>query len=605
MLSTTDCYPEKAQKERPASSSTQPLSLTLPPLPASLPPRQHSQYTYNPYVTAANPPAPYVPLLPSFAPPASYIPSNMNDNPVGPVQLPELVRPEGVYSLPQGLPASIPVIPDYLRQMLRDRFAQSAVPIPKFEPEIEAPVPEPLTPPPSCENDFQEPVVEDESDDSLDDEQEEEEDLEPIEPDHYFDGTVPVFKPTMEQFESFPKFIKRIDSYGMKTGIVKVIPPKEWADALPPITDEQIRKIKIKRPIVQHISGSGGIFAQTNIEKGRSYTLPQWRALSEESDHLPPARRGERRAGSTSHNDHPRKRTKLTTGAAAPADSDASSAITAATTSAEKKKRGELSAQELAEFENFDYRFDAAEFTDERCAELERIYWKTITYNNPLYGADLLGSLFTDQTKSWNVAKLDNLLSDLGKEVPGVNTAYLYFGMWKSTFAWHVEDMDLYSINYIHFGAPKQWYSISQADRAKFFNMMRNAFPTDYQECKEFLRHKTFNISPTFLKSKGIKVNKVVHRQNEFIITYPYGYHSGYNLGYNCAESVNFATESWLDIGRQAEYCKCLADSVGIDVPDLEARVKARKKAERSQRREERKRKEAESEAGGLDKGVL
>lgn len=390
----------------------------------------------------------------------------------------------------------------------------------------------------------------------------------------------------MEQFESFPKFIKRIDSYGMRSGIVKVIPPKEWLDALPELSDQQIRNIRIKRPIVQHISGSAGVFSQANIEKGRSYTLPQWRALSEESDHQPPAKRGERRKGRAVTSDHPRKRAKIT---------DASSpASTASTTTVEKKKRGELSVQELAEFENFDYRFDASEFTDERCAELEKIYWKTITYNNPLYGADLLGSLFTNQTKSWNVAKLDNLLNDLGKDLPGVNTAYLYFGMWKSSFAWHVEDMDLYSINYIHFGAPKQWYSISQADRPKFFNMMRSIFPTEYKECKEFLRHKTFNISPAFLKSKGIKVNKLVHRQGEFVITYPYGYHAGYNLGYNCAESVNFATENWLDIGRDAENCKCMSDSVGINVPDLEARVKARKKAERRQRREERKQREKE-----------
>jgi hypothetical protein len=56
-----------------------------------------------------------------------------------------------------------------------------------------------------------------------------EDDGEPIEPDHYWDGgNIPVFKPTMAQFKSFKKFIEKVDKYGMKSGIVKVIPPDEW-----------------------------------------------------------------------------------------------------------------------------------------------------------------------------------------------------------------------------------------------------------------------------------------------------------------------------------------------------------------------------------------
>lgn len=32
----------------------------------------------------------------------------------------------------------------------------------------------------------------------------------------------------MDQFRSFKKYIDKIDKYGMKSGIVKVVPPPEW-----------------------------------------------------------------------------------------------------------------------------------------------------------------------------------------------------------------------------------------------------------------------------------------------------------------------------------------------------------------------------------------
>lgn len=460
--------------------------------------------------------------------------------------------------------------------------------------------------------------------------------------------------------------MEKIDSYGMKSGIVKIIPPQEWKDSLPKL-DELVKHIRVRDPIKQDIMGSNGTYRQVNILHQRSYNLPQWRRLCDQSEHQPPARRGERRAQPDKPKPKPKPRvaadTKTTTTTPAktrgpgrrgkrkggrgrpkremepedrpltpesprsedeapppikkeaiasienddanmepdPDDEPASTAGSSSmgrmgrmgrmggakkpakdatqSVSARRKycrREGSAMIDEEA-FKDFDYDMDISEYTPERCEELERAYWKTLTYAPPLYGADLMGTLFDESTEIWNLNKLPNLLDVLGTKVPGVNTAYLYLGMWKATFAWHLEDVDLYSINYLHFGAPKQWYSIAQADLPRFEAAMKNIWPTEAKSCSQFLRHKGFLISPQHLKQHyNIIVNKCVSYPGEFVVTYPYGYHSGYNLGYNCAEAVNFALDSWLPMGKVAKRCECAQaqDSVWVDVYDIERKLR-------------------------------
>ncbi|EHK99490.1 putative DNA damage-responsive transcriptional repressor RPH1 [Glarea lozoyensis 74030] len=468
-------------------------------------------------------------------------------------------------------------------------------------------------------------------------------DIGDIEPEYYSDGGVPVFVPTMKQFEDFTLFMKKINKYGMLSGIVKVIPPEEWKAAQPRL-DEQVKTIRVKEPIKQDIMGTSGTYRQANMVHQRSYNLPQWRQLCDQSEHQPPARRGERRA----NQDKPSR---------ASARPKAVASIETPTSSASKRRRGRpfkaaakgkrgvtvdtedggqstpdrlptpvspsmqqdegsVKGEDVdddddtpikgrmgsrqakavsvssrrknnrreregkvdeAAFKDFNYELEGDEYTPERCEELERAYWKTLTYAPPLYGADMPGTLFDERTKAWNLGKLDNILDVLGSNIPGVNSAYLYLGMWKATFAWHLEDVDLYSINYLHFGAPKQWYSIAQPDARRFEAAMKTIWPTDAKACDQFLRHKTFLISPSHLLSNyNIKVNKIVHKPGEFVITFPYGYHSGYNLGYNCAEAVNFGLEEWLQYGRVAKKCDCdqAQDSVWINVHDLERKMR-------------------------------
>jgi jumonji domain-containing protein 2 len=75
-------------------------------------------------------------------------------------------------------------------------------------------------------------------------------------------------------------------------------------------------------------------------------------------------------------------------------------------------------------------------------------------------------------------------------------------------FSWHTEDLDLFAINYVHLGKPKFWYGVPPNEAEAFNKLASSLFPGAYQECPEFLRHKTYLIHPALLKKHNITVHK-------------------------------------------------------------------------------------------------
>lgn len=164
--------------------------------------------------------------------------------------------------------------------------------------------------------------------------------------------------------------------------------------------------------------------------------------------------------------------------------------------------------------------------------ELEDIYWKSISSMQPLYGANLSGSLTDEDEAVCNIPRLRSMLSEVlaaeDIKIGGVNTPYLYVGAWGTSFAWHVEDVELYSINYMHFGAPKVWYTIPPAFARKFEAFVRGKFATFYLfliiipflehfkseclACPSFIRHKSLLVHPKILAKAGIPTRRVSRR---------------------------------------------------------------------------------------------
>uniref|UniRef100_A0A673V1J2 [histone H3]-trimethyl-L-lysine(9) demethylase n=1 Tax=Suricata suricatta TaxID=37032 RepID=A0A673V1J2_SURSU len=321
------------------------------------------------------------------------------------------------------------------------------------------------------------------------------------------------FRPTMEEFKDFNKYVAYIESQGAhRAGLAKIIPPKEWK---PRQTYDDIDDVVIPAPIQQVVTGQSGLFTQYNIQK-KAMTVGEYRRLANSEKYCTPR-----------HQD-----------------------------------------------------FD----------DLERKYWKNLTFVSPIYGADISGSLYDDDVAQWNIGSLRTILDMVEREcgtiIEGVNTPYLYFGMWKTTFAWHTEDMDLYSINYLcpqlflppeaptcvpvcgHVAAPPPHGDPRGLPGVRPTPVFSAAgfFPGSSQGCDAFLRHKMTLISPIILKKYGIPFSRITQEAGEFMITFPYGYHAGFNHGFNCAESTNFATLRWIDYGKVASQCTCRKDMVKISM---------------------------------------
>ena len=124
-------------------------------------------------------------------------------------------------------------------------------------------------------------------------------------------------------------------------------------------------------------------------------------------------------------------------------------------------------------------------------------------------------------------------------------------------FCFHVEDMFLNSVFYIHANsAVKLWYIIpshqaelvKQYAGAKVFELKR--FAKDSQGT--LLAAKAIMMDPFDMAKYGISVIRAFETSGSFLVTAPQGYHGGFKSGSNVMEAVNLGNPEWFAIGNAA-----------------------------------------------------
>lgn len=164
--------------------------------------------------------------------------------------------------------------------------------------------------------------------------------------------------------------------------------------------------------------------------------------------------------------------------------------------------------------------------------------------------------------------------------VAGIHTPFLYSAgnAPGAPFAMHVEDYGLYSLNYLHIGAPKNWVVVKPTDREQLEDHLRRYYQLKFgpfwtrPRCSQFVRHLSLWVPPALLKNWGVQYTMVEQQPGDLVITAPDSYHQGWNSGWNVAEAVNYGGAKAAEHARGYQPCfrGCYPNPAEAD-PEIQA----------------------------------
>lgn len=120
---------------------------------------------------------------------------------------------------------------------------------------------------------------------------------------------------------------------------------------------------------------------------------------------------------------------------------------------------------------------------------------------------------------SWNLTKLPILEKSLLHTLPrisGMTVPWVYLGGPFSHFCFHTEDHDLFSINYMHLGGTKTWYSVP----SRCYDALHKNWAGD---------HDLTSLLDVDQLKQHVDVYRVEQHWGEYVVTFPRAYHAGFN----------------------------------------------------------------------------
>ncbi|EGR33188.1 JmjC domain protein, partial [Ichthyophthirius multifiliis] len=138
-------------------------------------------------------------------------------------------------------------------------------------------------------------------------------------------------------------------------------------------------------------------------------------------------------------------------------------------------------------------------------------------------------------------------------QISGITNPWVYLGMLFASFCFHVEDIYMQSMNYLHMGSPKTWYAIPGRYKEEFEKIYQEKYKGVFMKNPNVLNNLNLQLCPLEGLLNDIPIYRADQKEGEFIFTFPKVYHGGFSHGFNCGEAVNLASVEWISSFYEAK----------------------------------------------------
>lgn len=100
---------------------------------------------------------------------------------------------------------------------------------------------------------------------------------------------------------------------------------------------------------------------------------------------------------------------------------------------------------------------------------------------------------------------LFQIITKKAENISGITAPWVYAGMVYASFCWHVEDLYMYSVNYMHKGEAKTWYCVPSSHKEDLERAIKEKYGELFIKHPDLLYNIVLTMNPLDLVQRNVR----------------------------------------------------------------------------------------------------